>query len=129
MRERIYWNRDWKFTTEYSEEILKKEFPQTHLPEIDSLLITDRTESDSGAVLSVVIGDKTVSGQKIRELFDLRSASFTYEISDEKIKFTVRGYGHGVGLSQYGADFMARQGADYEEILKHYYKGVEIVSE
>ena len=113
--------------TSVAREILKEEYPQTHLPEIDSLLITDRTESDCGAVVSVIIGDKTVSGQKMREMFDLRSASFTYEIVDSKIKFTVKGYGHGVGLSQYGADFMARQGSKWQEIISHYYKGTEIL--
>lgn len=115
------------FSTENAREILKNEFPDTYLPEINSLLITDRIENDSGAVLSVMVGDKTVSGQKIRELFNLRSAAFTYEIADGFINFAVKGYGHGVGLSQYGADFMARQGSKWQDIVSHYYSGTQIL--
>ena len=51
---------------------------------------------------------------------------FSIEATEKAITFNVTGYGHGVGMSQYGADFMARQGSTYEEILKHYYEGVEI---
>ena len=51
---------------------------------------------------------------------------FTIEISEEIIKFKVIGYGHGVGMSQYGANGMAKAGYNYEQILKHYYKGVKL---
>ena len=58
-------------------------------------------------------------------LFDLNSANFTLSIG-EKVTIRTKGYGHGVGMSQYGARAMALEGAGYEEILKHYYTGVEI---
>ena len=63
---------------------------------------------------------------KVREKLSLRSANFTVITEENTVIFEVKGYGHGVGMSQYGADYMAKQGADYIEILKHYYKGVKI---
>ena len=69
---------------------------------------------------------KTFSGQKIREAFNLRSANFDLKYEDKKFVFTVRGFGHGVGMSQYGALFMAKEGSNYKEILKWYYTGCEI---
>lgn len=108
-------------------EILKKEYPDTYLPEVDTLLFTDIKTSPSKTVLSLLLGDKEISGQKIRELFSLRSAAFEIEIKEGNVHFTTYGYGHGVGLSQYGADFMARQGSSFEDIIKHYYVGTEIM--
>ena len=57
----------------------------------------------------------------------LRSTNFTIEVSNENVKFKVIGYGHGVGLSQTGADALAKQGKNYEEIIKHFYVGVDII--
>ncbi|MBQ8338649.1 MAG: stage II sporulation protein D [Oscillospiraceae bacterium] len=106
---------------------LASAFPDAFLPQDDSLLFTDFEYSPSGTVLSCTVGNIEVSGQKIRELFSLRSACFTVSYKDEGFAFSVKGYGHGVGLSQYGADFMARQGSGFEEILKHYYTGVVLM--
>lgn len=108
-------------------EILKSALPDTFLPQVDSLLITNVKKSDAGTVLSLVVGDKEVTGQKMRSLFSLKSACFDVKIENKALTFTVYGHGHGVGLSQYGADFMARQGKTYTEILKHYYKDTEIM--
>lgn len=82
--------------------------------------------SKAGTVLKASIKDKEFTGEEIRKAFGLRSPVFTVKTTKATVTFNVTGYGHGVGMSQYGADFMARQGSDYEEILKHYYKGVEI---
>ncbi len=79
-----------------------------------------------GFVESVEVGGKTYSGMALRDAAGLRSAVFTYEFKDGNLHFTTEGYGHGVGMSQYGADYMARQGSTWEEIIKHYYKGVQI---
>ena len=57
----------------------------------------------------------------------LKSANFTVSFQDEQIVFKVQGYGHGVGMSQTGADALAKQGYSYQDILKHYYTGVEII--
>ena len=61
-------------------------------------------------------------------MLGLRSADFDISLNDEGIVVTTRGYGHGVGLSQYGANGMAKEGYSASKILKHYYSGVEVVS-
>lgn len=85
-----------------------------------------KEKSKAGTVLKVTLAKKELTGDEIRKAFSLRSPVFTVEATEKTVTFNVTGYGHGVGMSQYGADFMARQGSSYEEILKHYYKGVEI---
>ena len=81
---------------------------------------------DGVHVESITIGGVAVSGPSARSIFGLRSASFTAEAGDGKITFYVTGYGHGVGLSQYGANAMAEAGSTWREILEHYYTGVTI---
>ena len=80
----------------------------------------------SGRVESVDIGGTQVPGTELRTIFKLRSTAFTLDYTAEGFLFTVTGYGHGVGMSQYGANVMAEDGADYEEILTHYYPGAEL---
>lgn len=82
--------------------------------------------SDSGTVLSITVGGKTFTGLEIREAMGLRSPCFTVKHENGAFTFSVTGYGHGAGMSQYGADYMARQGSTWQEIVKHYYTGVEI---
>ncbi len=82
--------------------------------------------SDAGTVLQVTVGNSIFTGQEIRQIFSLRSAVFEVAYSDGSFTFTTRGYGHGVGMSQYGANAMAKEGADYREILAHYYPGTEL---
>lgn len=86
------------------------------------------TNTDTGMVKEITIGEKTFKSTEIRTLFGLKSSTFTVKYTDDNFVFTVSGYGHGVGMSQYGADYMARQGFTYDEILKHYYTGVEIAT-
>lgn len=80
----------------------------------------------AGTVLTIKINSEELTGSDIRTAFSLRSAAFKINATENEVTFNVSGYGHGVGMSQYGADYMARQGSTYDEILKHYYKGVEI---
>ena len=80
----------------------------------------------AGTVLKIKIDSEEISGSDMRQAFSLRSPAFKITTTENEVTFNVNGYGHGVGMSQYGADFMARQGSTYDEILKHYYKGVEI---
>jgi stage II sporulation protein D len=80
----------------------------------------------AGTVLTIKINSKEVTGSNMRQAFSLRSPAFKITATENEVTFNVSGYGHGVGMSQYGADYMARQGSTYDEILKHYYKGVEI---
>lgn len=79
----------------------------------------------SGYVKKVVVDGLTFSGREIREKLGLRSNWFTISV-DEYITFTTKGYGHGIGLSQYGANGMAKEGYTYDKILKHYYTGVTL---
>lgn len=86
------------------------------------------TENASGRVASVKIGGVTFTGAEIRDLFSLRSTAFKIKHADGVFTFTVTGYGHGVGMSQYGAQTMAKSGVNYKEILSHYYPGTVLVS-
>lgn len=80
----------------------------------------------AGSVKTVPLCGKEVSGGSIRDALDLRSSDFDVEYTDGTFRFTVRGYGHGVGMSQYGAHYMAMQGSGYREILTHYYTGCSV---
>lgn len=86
--------------------------------------ITARTES--GRVKTVKVGDLTLTGREFRERLGLRSADFRVFLENGELVVETYGDGHGVGMSQYGADGMARAGKKYQEILVHYYKGVTL---
>ncbi|BCB05917.1 stage II sporulation protein D [Bacillus sp. KH172YL63] len=105
-----------------------KEFEQklgVTLPKDGSVgAITSRTEGKR--VGSVEINGKGFSGREIREKLDLRSSDFTWYKKDDHIVISTKGSGHGVGMSQYGANGMAKDGKDYQEIVTHYYKDVKI---
>lgn len=82
--------------------------------------------SPSGYVNSAQVGGRTCTGEELREVFGLRSACFQLAYSQGTFQFTVHGWGHGVGMSQAGAIFLANQGAGYQEILAHYYPGTTL---
>ena len=84
--------------------------------------------TDAGTVQTLTVCGQTCTGQEVRDALALRSAAFTVACADGKFTFTTRGFGHGVGMSQYGANAMAKDGADWQEILMHYYPETEIVS-
>lgn len=85
---------------------------------------------DSGRVESIVLGGAEFGGTELRAAFKLRSTAFTLEYTPGGVfLFTVTGYGHGVGMSQYGANLMAQRGCDYAQILSHYYPGAALVSQ
>ena len=75
---------------------------------------------------NITINGVTFKGTVVRSKLGLRSTDFRIEIDDENITFVTRGYGHGVGMSQYGANGMAKENYTYKEILKHYYQNTEI---
>ena len=81
---------------------------------------------ESGRIAAAFIGGVPFSGVKLRSLFSLRSTAFSLDYADGLFSFTVTGFGHGVGMSQYGAKVMAARGADYTAILAHYYPGTEL---
>ena len=76
---------------------------------------------------SMAIGGRNFTGTEIRQKLGLRSTAFTVTASESAVTIETRGYGHRVGMSQYGADAMAVEGYGYEEILAHYYQGTELV--
>ena len=82
--------------------------------------------TDGGGVASMEIGGKAYSGTELRSLLGLNSTCFTVSCKGNAVTFCVRGYGHRVGMSQYGANHMAAQGFDYRTILQYYYRGTEI---
>lgn len=82
--------------------------------------------TDSNRVKTVKFGNHEISGVEARTILGLRSTNFEITREVDKVKFTVKGYGHGVGMSQTGADIMAKQGNNYEEIINHFYIGIEI---
>ena len=101
-------------------------FPETKLEGDASAWAADLQLDDSGRVRSVRIGDRAIYGADMRKMFQLRSTAFELKYTEGIFVFTVTGYGHGLGMSQYGANVMARKGFTYTEILKHYYTGVEL---
>lgn len=82
--------------------------------------------SSSGRVREIRVGEKAFSGREVRERLGLPSTLFTVERRGNQVVFSVRGYGHGVGMSQYGAQTLARRGAGFQAILHHYYPGTRV---
>lgn len=88
--------------------------------------INIQSYTEGGAVENIKIGDKVISGIEFRSLFNTNSTNFQISIQGNEVTVSCIGYGHGIGMSQWGAEVMAREGRNYEEILKHYYKDVDI---
>lgn len=86
--------------------------------------ITGITYTGSGRINSLVVGGVTVPGTALRSVFELRSTAIDTEINEESITFVTTGYGHGVGMSQFGANTLAEEGYDYIQILSWYYTGI-----
>lgn len=89
--------------------------------------ISVQSTTDVGTVTSVLVGNKSISGQDFRNILSLRSSTFEVSYNGDTFTITTKGYGHDVGMSQYGANYLAEDGKSYEEIIKTYYSGVEII--
>ncbi len=96
------------------------------LLETNDLNVSEVKKTEGGSVSSLKIGNKSFTGGQIRSLFGLNSSNFEISLSENDITFTTKGKGHGVGMSQYGANIMAKDGKKYTEILLHYYSNVTI---
>ena len=107
-------------------ETFTKSYPEAQFGDKAAEWVQNVTLNDSGRVETVTIGGVSVEGTDVRSVFSLRSASFTVTCSDEEVTFRVTGYGHGVGMSQYGANALAREGKTWQEILHWYYTDVEL---
>lgn len=91
-----------------------------------NLDISILNRSSTGRILSIKINNKIFKGTQVYDKLGLRSTDFEFELMGDDVKITTKGYGHGVGMSQYGALGMAKEGFSYEDILKYYYNGAEI---
>ena len=116
------------FTSAEMRALLTAAFDGLVLGDNPALWLSPVSYTESGYIMDIKVGNLTVNGKEVRAALDLRSASFaiSYDSAEDLFTIHTQGYGHGVGLSQYGADYMARQGADFKEILTHYYTGVEL---
>ncbi len=102
----------------------------------DQIILTDELSKDiqiiernkEGYVLQIQIGNQIYSGEDFRKIGGLASSNFSLLFNEQKVEIICRGYGHGVGLSQYGAEAMAKTGATYDQILHHYYSDVEMTT-
>ena len=115
---------NYEVETEFTIDQLRLKFDNNKLTE-DSFIILNKTEGHN--VDEILVGDKVYSGRQFREMLNLRSADFSLNFSDNKVIITTYGYGHGVGMSQYGANELAKQGKTYDEIISHYYQNVNII--
>lgn len=114
--------KNFEVTTTFS----KEEFCEKLSLDCSNIAIENIVRSATNRVNSITINNQEFKGTKIRSLLNLRSTDFDIDITD-KVTITTKGYGHGVGMSQYGANEMAKKGYTYEEILNYYYKGIDIV--
>lgn len=102
-------------------ELLQSALPEADLSGSPTNWFTNIHQTPNGAVTSLDVGGATISGNRLRTILGLRSPSFTISFEGESVVFSVTGYGHGVGMSQYGANVLAANGMDYREILAWYY--------
>ncbi|MGV8145804.1 MAG: stage II sporulation protein D [Alkaliphilus sp.] len=102
----------------------RKNFEINEKDLISKIVIGER--SRGGSVQEMKIGNQTFTGIEIRAIFQLKAADFAIEIEGKNVIFTTRGHGHGVGMSQWGANGMAERGSSFKEILKHYYHGITL---
>ena len=114
-----------EFTPEKFKELFLAKHPEARLTGDASGWLTNFV-MDNLSVKTVDVGGVTVRGTELRSILSLRSAAFEVSAADGKLVFYVTGFGHGVGMSQYGANQMAKAGSTYLEILTHYYTGVSV---
>lgn len=115
-----------QFTEKELKELLEKAYPEGDFSGKCEKWLDITKKSESGTVLGASAGGVKTTGQELRAAMGLRSAAFEMEWEKGVCTVTTKGYGHGVGMSQYGANAMAKAGADWKEIVKHYYSGAEI---
>ena len=116
-----------KFTKEELLNKLKEKYEDCEIDYSQENCIQILEYTTSGRVKTIKFGNKEIAGTEARTILGLRSTNFTFTISGDEIIFSVIGYGHGVGMSQTGADALAKSGSNCEEIIKHFYTDVEIV--
>ena len=123
----IYDNESLKNFT-YTKEFSKDDFCQKLKLNCSTLQVNNITRSNTHRVNTITINNQEFKGTNFRSLLGLRSTDFEIKLEDNKVLITTKGYGHGVGMSQYGANGMANDGKNYEEILNYYYKNIKITT-
>ena len=123
--------------TQYSSEVvyskeelinkIKEKYPECEIDFSQENCIQIIEYTTSSRVKTIKFGNIEMAGTEARTILGLKSTNFTFIIEGDNIKFSVTGYGHGVGMSQTGADALAKTGSNYEEIIKHFYTDVEII--
>lgn len=111
---------------EFAEKFWQKH-PEANFNDPPQGWFRDSQRSQTGGIIHVLVGGVRVSGAELRTLLGLHSTNFTLQASDEALVFSTVGYGHGVGMSQYGARALALAGKTFDQILQWYYKGTEIL--
>ncbi len=114
------------FTAAEAKEKLLAAHPELKLSGTPDRWFGAAAENGSGRVETVSVGGTDIEGTELRRIFGLRSACFTVAADSESVTFRVTGYGHGVGMSQYGANQLAREGKIWQEILEWYYTGATV---
>lgn len=114
------------FTAAEAKEKLLAAHPELKLSGTPDRWFGAAAENSSGRVETVSVGGTDIEGTELRRIFGLRSACFTVAADSESVTFRVTGYGHGVGMSQYGANQLAREGKTWQEILEWYYTGATV---
>ena len=110
---------------EFRKQVTEK-YPEADLSGEPGGWFANTVLNSGGGVSTVEVGGVPLRGSELRGMFQLRSSNFTVFAGAEGVTFSVTGYGHGVGLSQYGANALARRGLSYQDILKWYYSGIEV---
>ena len=123
--------------TQYSSEVIiskgdlakniKEKYPDFEIDYTQENCIQVLEYTTSGRIKTIKIGNKELAGTEVRTLLGLKSTNFTFAVNGDTVIFSVIGYGHGVGMSQTGADALAKTGIGCEEIIKHFYTDVEII--
>lgn len=119
---------DESISPSFNDEIIlkKSEFCLKLKIDCNKVKINNIIKTSTGRVNKIIINNKTFKGSELSKLLNLKSSTFTITV-DNDIKINTKGYGHGVGMSQYGAQYLALNGKKYDEILKYYYKNTKLV--
>ena len=121
------WDKDYSYK-EKTNKFSEKEFLSKLGIKSNKVKSYKIIKDSSGRASKVIINNNEFKGTKFRQLLSLRSTDVTISVNNGQVSISTKGYGHGVGMSQYGANAMAKNGYKYDEILKHYYNGIKIVN-
>ncbi len=105
---------------------IQKDWPEADFTGAPGTWFRDSHRSQAGSVMDVLVGGVRLTGHQVRQAAGLNSANFTVKVQGSDLVFSTVGYGHGVGMSQYGARYLALEGKTYDQILNHYYPGTQL---